>query len=132
VLDTNLVVPGAMTARGVCAQILDLLADGAFAVCADDRILDEYDTVLARRELGIDPGEAAIVLGLIRSAVARVPAYPLAVDLPHAPDLPFLEVAASADAILVTGNLRHYPTQQRAGVAVATPAEFLELLRRSD
>ncbi|MFW6161606.1 MAG: putative toxin-antitoxin system toxin component, PIN family [Planctomycetota bacterium] len=132
VLDTNVVVSAALTPHGVCAQILDLLTDGAFALCADDRILDEYEAVLYRPALRIVPGDAAIVLELIRSVVEIVPAYPLPVELPDPHDAPFLEVAASADAVLVTGNLRHYPSEARAGVTAVTPAEFLALLRRCD
>lgn len=132
VLDTNVVVSAALTAHGTCAQILDLLADGAFALCADDRILDEYDTVLCRPELRIVPRDAAVVLELIRSTADIVPGYPLPVGVPDPDDVPFLEVAASAHAILVTGNLRHYPSEARAGVTVVTPAEFLGLLRRPD
>lgn len=131
VLDTNVIVSAAMAAHGVCSQILDLLADGAFAVCADDRLLDEYDTVLHRPALRIVAEDADIVLDLIRSAVEIAAAFPLPVELPHPADLPFLEVAASAGAVLVTGNLRHYPRRARAGVTVVTPREFLDLLRRS-
>ena len=71
------------------------------------------------------------MLDLIRSAVEIAAAFPLPVELPHPADLPFLEVAASAGAVLVTGNLRHYPRRARAGVTVVTPREFLDLLRRS-
>ncbi|NQT52453.1 putative toxin-antitoxin system toxin component, PIN family, partial [bacterium] len=82
VLDTNVVVSAAMTVHGVCARIVDLLADGAFGACADDRILDEYDSVLHRPELRIVPDDAAMVLELIHSAVQIVPAFPLPVELP--------------------------------------------------
>jgi ubiquinone/menaquinone biosynthesis C-methylase UbiE len=33
--------------------------------------------------------------------------------LPDPGDMPFLEVAASADALSVTGNTRHYPKRSR-------------------
>jgi len=129
VLDTNVVVSAAMTPHGVCARIIDLLTDDAFGICADDRILDEYQTVLCRPELKIVPADATEVLNLICSAMEMVPAYPLAVELPDPTDLPFLEVAASANALLVTGNMKHYPKRARAGVTVLTPREFLDMLR---
>ena len=132
VLDTNVVVSAAMTTHGSCAQILDMLADGMFAICADDRILAEYDSVMHRSQLRIVPDDAAVVLELIHSVVEPVAAIPLAVELPDADDMPFLEVAAAADAVLVTGNTRHYPSRSRAGVTVLTPKEFLEIVRRSD
>jgi len=131
VLDTNVLVSAAMTLRGICAQIVDLLADGAFDIYVDDRILDEYDDVLRRPELRIVPAEATLVLDLVRAVAQNVPAYPLPVTLPDPDDVPFLEVAASAAALLVTGNIRHFPDTDAVGVTVATPREFLDLLRGS-
>jgi uncharacterized protein len=131
VLDTNVVVSALLTAHGTCSQILDLLVDGAFAVCADDRILDEYDTVLRRPALAFAPDEVSRLLELIRSTAETGSSAPLPVRLPDPEDLPFLEVAAACGAVLVTGNERHYPRNARAGVIVLSPRDFLELIRRA-
>lgn len=131
VLDTNVIVSAALTAHGACAQIVDLLAEGAFAICANDSILGEYDDVLHRPELGLMLADANALLGLLRAVAEPFAAIPLAVDLPDADDRPFLEVAAAAAAVLVTGNARHFPADARAGVTVLTPAEFLRVLRTS-
>ena len=130
VLDTNVVVSALLTAHGTCGRILDLLIDGAFPICADDRILDEYDTVLRRPALALATDDVSRVLELIRSVAESVPSAPLHIRLPDQEDLPFLEVAAAAEALLVTGNERHFPRNARAGVTVLTPREFLELMRR--
>ena len=103
----------------------------AFDLCADDRIPDEYDTVLHRPELRIVPEEAAMVLELIGSAVQVAPALPLPVQLPDPTDLPFLEVATAAQAVLVTGNVRHFPKPACREAAVLRPSEFLDLLRHA-
>ena len=131
VLDTNVIVSAAITTYGTCGQIVDMLTDGIFDICADDRILNEYETVLHRPELQIIPQEAAIVLELIHSIAERVAAVPLAVTLPDPKDLLFLEVATTAEAILVTGNLRHFPKRACKGVIVVSPREFLNLFRQS-
>jgi putative PIN family toxin of toxin-antitoxin system len=131
VLDTNVIVSAILTAQGVCAQILDMLTEGVFGIYVDDRILAEYDTVLRRPQLRLILDDAAEVMEWIRSVAEPVGAVPLPAELPDAGDMPFLEVAASAGAILVTGNTRHYPKRGRVGVTVLTPREFLELLRRS-
>jgi putative PIN family toxin of toxin-antitoxin system len=130
-LDTNVIASAVMTPDGTCAQILDMLADGVFAICADDRILAEYDSVLRRPGLRIVAEDADVVLELMRAVAEPVGAVPLLVDLPDPHDVPFLEVAAAANAVLVTGNLRHYPARSRAGVTVLSPREFLDLVRRS-
>ena len=128
VLDTNVVVSAALTAGGTCARILDLAADGAFDLCADDRILDEYEAVLHRPELGIRPEDAAVVLDWIRSIAEQVAAVPLTAALPDPGDLPFLEVAAAGGAVLVTGNLRHFPKRACRGNTALSPRDFLDLL----
>lgn len=131
VLDTDVVVSGAMTPHGTCGRILDLLIEGLFEIYADDRILGEYDEVLSRPELAIDPDDAAILSRWLRSIAQATAALPLSVEIPDPEDLAFLEVASSAGACLVTGNLRHFPVRLRSGVTVLGPAEFLEILRRS-
>ena len=131
VLDTNVLVSGVLTTHGVCAQILDLLVDGLFEICVDHRVFDEYDTVLHRQELGFDSDDVEELMWLLRSIALPVAAVPLAVTLPDPADLPFLEVAEAARAILVTGNTRHYPNDMCGGVRVLSPAEFLELIRAS-
>lgn len=56
-----------------------------------------------------------------------VVARPLKLRLPDPDDAPFLEVALAARAdALITGNLRHYPTQARQGMAVLDPASFVD------
>lgn len=128
-LDTNVLVSAVMTAHGTCARIVDMIADGSFDLYADDRILAEYQSVLHRPELRIDPEDADVILELIRSTADTVAAIPLPIRLPDPDDAAFLEVAAASDSILITGNARHYPKKLRAGVSVLTPGEFLDLLR---
>lgn len=129
VLETNVLVSAALTTHGTCGQILDLLVQGAFGACADDRILDEYDAVLRRPEFRIVSDDAALVLELLRSVAEPVAAAPIVAALPDPKDLPFLEVAAASEAVLVTGNRRHFPKKACKGVPVASPREFLEILR---
>jgi putative PIN family toxin of toxin-antitoxin system len=127
-LDTNVIVSGLLTPYGNCGQILDLLIDGLFTACADLRILEEYETVLRREELDLRPGDIEEVLRFLRDAAELVAARPLAARLPDPDDLAFLEVAATAGALLVTGNKRHFPPRERHGVTVLAPREFLDLL----
>jgi len=128
VLDTNVLVSGAITPGGPCREIVDLLVSFAFQLCADHRILEEYHRVLRRPELGIEPAEAAVVLEFIDRAAIHITCRPLPVELPDPADRPFLEVAAEAGAVLVTGNKRHFPKRVRHGVRVLSPREFLNML----
>ena len=56
---------------------------------------------------------------------------PLAADLPDPDDLPFLEVAAEAHAVLVTGNKKHFPDKAAGDVRVVSPRELLDLLSKT-
>ncbi|MEZ4715758.1 MAG: hypothetical protein R2851_06675 [Caldilineaceae bacterium] len=59
-----------------------------------------------------------------------VVATPLAVLLPDGDDLPFLEVASAASAILVTGNLRHFPEALCSPVTVMGSRQALLISSR--
>jgi predicted nucleic acid-binding protein len=77
------------------------------------------------------PEDVNNALALIRFRAERIMPAPLRVEIPDRSDLPFLETAAAADAVLVTGNARHFPRHERAGAIVMTPREFLDFLRDS-
>jgi putative PIN family toxin of toxin-antitoxin system len=131
VLDTNVVVSGLLKGKGTCGQILRLALGGYLDLCADERILCEYEDVLPRPLFHLLPEDVTNALALIRFRAERIIPAPLRVDLPDRSDLPFLETAAAANAILVTGNARHFPRHERAGVVVMTPRELLDFLRAS-
>lgn len=131
VLDTTVVVAGLLTPGGACGQVLDLVIEGVVETCVDERILSEYEMVLRRPRLAIPAGDARTLLDIIRRTGEPVAAVPLPADLPDKDDVPFLEVAAAARAILVTGNLGHFPKKACKDVRVLSPAGLLDHLRRS-
>ncbi len=125
VLDTNVLVSGLLSPFGPPAQVLDLILAGEVQLAYDDRLLAEYRAVLARPRFGLNPNAVADLLEVLATAGEPVVAHPLPASLPDAGDLPFLEVAAEAGAVLATGNQRHFPAQACGDLAVVTPAEFL-------
>jgi len=128
VLDTNVIVSGLLSVHGPCAQIIDRMLEGDFQICVDSRILVEYEEVLSRPKFPIPSGMRQDILDFIRHHAERVAAPPIAAKLPDEWDRPFLEVALEARAILVTGNLRHFPKRSRKGVTVISPREFVDVL----
>lgn len=129
VLDTNVLVSGLISPTGPCGQVIDLVVCGDVEPCVDGRILDEYEAVIGRLALRIPGPKASEFLNAMRIISYRTIAALLLVCLPDPTDLPFLEVAASAKAVLVTGNARHFPTKERGEVSVLSPAELLAVLR---
>ena len=131
VVDTNVIVSGLLKDKGSCAEILRLVFGGHLELCVDDRILREYETVLPRPRFRILPQDVNSALNLIRFRAVRSVPLPLRVELADSSDLPFLEVAAAANAALITGNARHFPRQSREGVTILSPTEFLDSMRSS-
>jgi len=128
VLDTNVIVSGLMSETGKPGRIIDLALENRFQVAYDDRILSEYEDVLARPELRIRPARARAVIAHIELTGQQIDAIALSPDGFQDPDdLPFAEVfiTATADA-LVTGNLRHFSPLVEKGLGICSPAQFLE------
>lgn len=130
VLDTNVLVSGLLQALGPSGQIVRLVASGELALCHDPRIMAEYREVLLRERFRFDPARVEALMEQIRAGGIPVAARPLAVRLPDPDDEPFLEVAlAGGIRCLVTGNLKHYPTEARQGIEVLAPRAFIESYR---
>ena len=129
VLDTNVLVSGMMTKGGTCAIILDLLSDDRLIAALDGRMMNEYRRVCAEPRLHLDAEAVRDFLHFLNDCAENVTAMPLDADLPDPDDLPFLEVAAEAHAVLVTGNKKHFPHKAVGAVQVVSPREFLDMLR---
>ena len=103
--------------------VVNAVIAGRFTACYDYRILDEYERVLRRAKFGFLPWEVDYLLEpIVRGGLSVVP-EPL-IDIPFADesDRKFLEVAKCCDAVLVTGNMKHYPQDAQ----IMTVAEFYE------
>jgi putative PIN family toxin of toxin-antitoxin system len=131
VLDTNVLVSGLLKAHSDAGAIVRLIAAGLLTVVYDARIYAEYREVLRRPKFGFENAEIKALLTLIEAEGVVVTARPLPERLPDPDDEPFLEVArAVEDAVLVTGNMRHFVLPGGAGVPVLGPAEFLARWRK--
>jgi uncharacterized protein len=131
VVDTNVLVSALLTPAGVAAHFLErFFAGSGYELLVDARILDEYRRVLGRPEFGFDSGALSELLAAVKAFGLEVDAMPIAVRLPDADDLPFLEVAVAGRAhALVTGNARHFiPVQGSHTVRVLNPREALRLI----
>jgi putative PIN family toxin of toxin-antitoxin system len=131
VLDTNVVVSGLISPSGPPGEILRLLETGLIVPCLSESILGEYREVLARPAFQFPGFRIAVLLQRLEAVGEFFIAEPIRADFPDPRDAPFLEVALAAQAdFLVTGNLRHFPFRLRQGVAIVSPREFIDALRR--
>lgn len=130
VIDTNVLVSSLLQPLGPPGRILDLILLGELTPVFDDRIIIEYQHVLARPRFGFHPDDVASILDYFRISGLHLTVPPLQVVLPDPDDLAFLEVAFAAQAPLITGNQRHFPNQivEPLQVLILSPTVFLETI----
>ena len=125
VLDTNVLVSALWAPEGSPARILALVLNGRLTPCYDSRIMMEYKEVLGRKKFGFSKWETEALLGCIEDFGLSVVPVPLSLSFTDEEDKKFYEAAISCGAMLVTGNLRHFPAED---ALVISPADFLASL----
>jgi len=124
VLDTNVVVSALMSPAGNPARILDMIFNGIIQVYHSESILFEYKDVLTRPSLKILPEKANRFFEIVCEIGTSVELIISTVQLPHENDRAFYDTARRCAAILITGNIKHYPAED----FIMTPREFLDLI----
>ena len=122
VLDTNVLVSAAWSPGRNASNILNAAFARRFTVCYDYRILEEYDHVLRYPKLKFTEWEInAILEPLIKNGISVVPdPIPDVLFERDETDRKFYEVAKFCHAILISGNLIHYPVDPD----ILSPADF--------
>ena len=132
VVDTNVLVSGLLNPFGDPGKIVQMVLSGTLFPLYDARVLAEYRDVLFRPEFPFRTHQVRQLLDQIQARGELVAPQSLPRPLPHRDDEMFLEAALAGPAeYLITHNLRHFPTRKRAGMAVVSPAEFLDKYRQS-
>ncbi len=126
VMDTNVLVSALLSPHGAPASVLRLVVNGAARMAFDERIMQEYRDVLKRPDFPFIDSQIDALLGYLEAVGLRVTPTPLNIRLTDPDDLPFLEVALSAQAdCIVTGNKKHFQAAHDRGVTVFSPAELI-------
>ena len=123
VIDTNVLVSAVLSSEGNSAQIMNLVSDKKIQLFYCSAILDEYRRVLAYEKLNIMPQTQRSIINAIEELGIFV--EPAASDISFADesDRMFYDTARASGAILVTGNLKHYPDD----TFIKSPADFLSM-----
>jgi len=121
VIDTNVVVSSNISLGGNPAVIMELFYRNRLQLFYSSGVLAEYKRVLSYPKLKFTPETQiaiinAIVVGgtLITPPISTIP-------MSDETDRIFYDVAKFSDAILITGNMKHYPNEP----FIMTPTEFL-------
>jgi len=130
-LDTNVLISGLLSPRGLCADILRLMINCKINLLVDARILDEYKEVMLRPKFAFSFYQVEAILNFIEANAEWVLPVPLGLALPDADDAPFVEVAIAGKAnAIVTGNLKHYPETLLKKINIVSPAEFMKFFNK--
>jgi putative PIN family toxin of toxin-antitoxin system len=125
VLDTNILVSAMLTPGGTPAKVLELALDGGFIVVCCDEIFAEYKDVLFRPHFGFALERVHLILDVIRESCVYVTPEKSGIPMIDESDRVFYDTAKSGNAVLATGNAKHYPAEPM----VMTAAAFLHRLQ---
>ena len=126
VIDTNVIVSSLLTRNhdSATARVMNAVYEGKVIPLVCDEILGEYEEVLHRAQLKLDPAKCDYIRSLIRDQAE--PMHPVHTDasMPDEDDRIFFEIALAGqdvfDSRLVTGNIKDYPKAD----FVVSPSEF--------
>jgi putative PIN family toxin of toxin-antitoxin system len=122
VLDTNIIVSAVLSPDGNPAKIIALIPEKEIQVYYGIGILSEYRDVLSRPRLKITVEiQRRIVNAIIKVGILLEPTTST-IPLPDETDRVFYDTAKEAGAILITGNIKHYPAEN----FIMTPSQFLK------
>ena len=124
VLDTNIVISSAISASGNPAAIMELASDMLIQIYYNNEILDEYKRVLAYEKLKIEREKQEEIIEKIMNIGTLIQSKKSNIPLPDESDRIFYDTAQTAEAILVTGNIKHYPNEP----FIMTPASYCQKL----
>lgn len=116
VIDTNVLVSSLLSKYDTSAtsQVVFRTILGEIIPVYSVEILAEYREVLSRKKFKFPSEQVEFLLNTITEYGILVKPSPTGVELPNMKDLPFYDVVMekrSDDAYLVTGNIKHFPTE---------------------
>lgn len=120
VIDTNVFVSALLSSDNKSFYILEKVIDGTYTLCYNEEIIDEYKTVLSRKKFNIEKTKISYLISFIRLKGIYILEYKKSyISFPDESDRVFYDIAMQSDAILITGNTKHFPKHKHI-ITVAT------------
>ena len=125
VLDTNVIVSAFLSPMGKPAALLLSVLLQELEIQYNTEIMVEYKQVLGRKKFSekIKHTDAQVFLEYLRDFGANILVSRSTVAIPDESDRKFYDAAKTANAILITGNKKHYPEES----FIQDPAEFFSI-----
>jgi putative PIN family toxin of toxin-antitoxin system len=122
VIDTNVLVSALIISGSVPDQVMSMVKNRMLQTRYSNAILAEYRDVLSRPKFNFRGEDIQrTVNGIFRAGII-VNVIPSSFPMPDETDRKFYDVVKTADAILITGNTKHYPDEP----FIVTPAAFVQ------
>lgn len=131
VLDTNVIFEGLTKQTGACGLLINAWRAGLITVCVTNTLLYEYEDVLGRKLSEWRYVKIITLLDKLLDESAEYVRiyYSWRPSSPDPGDDHVVDCALTANAILVTSNLRDfYSAKDNVGLQVMTPVAFVRLL----
>lgn len=123
VIDTNVLVSALWSRSSKPAIILNEIIARRLRPCYDYRIINEYRDVLNRPKFKFPKWQIEYLLDfIIKEGISVIPEPLPQVDFTDESDKKFFEVAKYCNALLITGNIKHYPQDE----SIITVADFYD------
>ena len=129
VIDTNVIISSMLKAGSIPDEVVQLALNGPIIPLINEEIIAEYQEVLTRNKFGFSDDRINKMIGEITKRAIFLDRTSTDELFPDPDDAVFYEIVMTArkmaDAYLVTGNLKHYPTKR----FVVTPREMLDIVK---
>ena len=121
VLDTNILVSALWSKQGNPFKIVEMLFTNEITLYYTDAMIEEYREVLCRDKFNFSKDRVESLLYELKKNGVIANSAISAVMFTDETDRKFYDVAKTNDALLITGNTKHYPDEP----FILTPLEFL-------
>lgn len=133
VIDTNVLVSALLSRHSDAAtvQLVGRLIAGEIIPVYSNEIMHEYQEVLGRKKFKFESDMITYILSAIKQYGVLIEASATGIILPDMKDLPFYEVVIEKrddNAYLVTGNLKHFPSEP----FIVTARQMLDILDKKE
>jgi len=120
VLDTNIILSAVISYKGYPAKIFDAVVEKEIKMYINEEVISEYKDVLSRDYFKISREKVGRTINIIRKLGVVIISETSSFLMNDESDRIFYDTAQSAEAWLVTGNIKHYPKKD----FILTPAGF--------
>jgi len=125
VIDTNVFISAALSPSGTSARIANLVSDTKeIQIFYSKAILAEYIRVLAYGRLNIAKEMQNRIIDTLKKFGTLIEPPTSTIPMPDETDRIFYDTAKASRAILITGNIKHFPKEP----FIMTPSEYLKLI----